>query len=489
MSRKVVLLIAIEACLCFCPSLVFGQVDTAWVRPYNGPGNGEDRAAAIVVDGLGNVYVTGSSQGAGTLADYATAKYTSQGDTAWVRRYNGTANGDDQASALAVDASGNVVVTGSSWGGASGFDYLTVKYDPYGSRLWARRYDGPAGGEDRACAIEVDEYGRIYVTGKSSGDGTSDDYATVAYYPDGDTAWVSRYNGPGNGPDQASALVVDHLHNVCVSGFSWGGLSNLDYATVKYDSAGNQVWERIYNGSGNGEDRASDVAVDDSGYLYVTGYSIRSGSLRDYLTVKYSPQGDTVWIESYDGPAHDRDEARALTVDALGNVYVTGYSWDYASNFDCATIKYLPNGDTAWTRRYNGPASAEDFGQALVVDLFGRVYVTGSSQGGGTGRDFVTVGYHPSGDTLWVRRYTCQTEDDDQATAMAVDRWGDVCVTGYGCGSGTQTDYITIKYDSAHRVPCAGRSGRLVLSILLIVLAASLIHGRGRCRKQVERCP
>ncbi|MGB2804580.1 MAG: SBBP repeat-containing protein, partial [Candidatus Zixiibacteriota bacterium] len=189
-------------CLAFSVPAV-GQIDTAWVRRYNGPANGEDKAVAIAVDHSGNVYVTGESFGSGTSCDFATIKYLSTGDTAWVRRYNGTANGEDKARAIAVDDSGNVYVAGSSWGGNTDLDYLIIGYDPDGIQLWAKRYDGPAGGEDIAYALAVDDSGNVYVTGASSGNGTSHDYATIKYYPSGDTAWVRRYNGPVNGSDQA----------------------------------------------------------------------------------------------------------------------------------------------------------------------------------------------------------------------------------------------------------------------------------------------
>ena len=95
-------------------SLALAQVDTAWVRRYNGPGNGDDVAVALAVDKDGNSYVAGWSYGNGTFEDYTTIKYASNGDTLWVRRYNGPGNGDDEPKALAVDESGNVYVTGES---------------------------------------------------------------------------------------------------------------------------------------------------------------------------------------------------------------------------------------------------------------------------------------------------------------------------------------------------------------------------------------
>jgi hypothetical protein len=452
-----------------------GQVDTAWVRRYNGEANGEDKAVALAVDHSGNVYVTGESPGSGTLFDFATIKYLSTGDTAWVRRYNGAANGEDKARAIAVDDSGNVYVAGSSWGGATDLDYLIISYDPDGIQLWARRYDGPAGGEDIAYALAVDDSGNVYVTGASSGSGTSHDYTTIKYYPSGDTAWVSRYNGPANGSDQACAVCVDDSENVCVTGFSWGGLANLDYATVKYGPEGNQVWARRYNGASNGEDRAAALAVDDGGNVYVTGYSSSSGTLRDYLTIKYLPDGDTAWTARYDGPANDRDEACAVALDHWGNACVTGFSWDSPTNLDYATVKYLPNGDTAWVRRYNGPEDEGDCAEAVAVDAFGSFYVTGASSGG-TSQDYATIEYLPHGDTAWVRRYDGLANGYDQASAIATDGFGNVYVTGCSWGVGTSADYATIKYIPSPQVPSSNCLGQLVLVVLLMIAALWMLQ-------------
>src|SRR6266516_6773880 len=101
-------------------------------------GDSYDGATAIDVDDSGNVYVTGSSTGSGTGSDYATIKYDSLGQEQWVARYNGPGNDADLATGIAIDGSGNVYVTGGSAG-----DYATVKYDSAGQQQWVARYNGP----------------------------------------------------------------------------------------------------------------------------------------------------------------------------------------------------------------------------------------------------------------------------------------------------------------------------------------------------------
>ena len=230
-------IVGVILCLLYSTFLL-AQVNTAWVRRYNGPGNYDDYCVAIAVDGTGNVYVTGQSAGSGTVTkDYATIKYNSAGDTLWVRRYNGPGNGADWANAIAVDGAGNVYVTGSSFGSGTVNDYATIKYNSAGDTLWVARYNGPGNDADVAYGLAMDGTGNVYVTGNSTGSGTGDDYATVKYNSAGVKQWVERYNGPGNGCDMANALAVDGTGNVYMTGWSTGSGTGADYTTIKYVQA------------------------------------------------------------------------------------------------------------------------------------------------------------------------------------------------------------------------------------------------------------
>ena len=428
-----------------CVAPVFARtVDTAWVRRFNGVMNSSDGGSAIAVGHAGHVYVAGYTTSSGTSEDYLTIKYKSNGDTAWVRNYNGTANSWDRVSAIAIDNAGQAYVTGYSYGSGTLSDYVTIKYHLDGDTAWVRRYGLIS--YDFAGAIAVDDSDNVYVIGYSIGSGTGLDYATIKYYPNGDTAWVRRYNGPGNGEDWARAMAVDSSGNIYVTGRSAGSGTDLDYATIKYEPNGDTAWVRRYNGPGNQWDVATAIAVDGSGNVYVTGYSVGNGTSNDFATIKYDSNGDTAWVRRYNGPNYQVDNANAIAVDGSGNVYVTGLSTDMGLASYYVTIKYTSDGDTLWLRRYIGPGNNHDEAQALAMDGSGNVYVTGYSYGSGFSKDYATIKYDSNGDTAWVARYDGPAIATDSACAIAVDDSGNVYVTGSSIGAGTSTDCVTIKY-------------------------------------------
>ena len=428
---------------------IFSQVTQEWVARYDGPGNSTDLANSIAVDGSGNVYVTGYCTASGTDYDYATIKYNSSGVMQWEKRYNGTGNLNDYASSIAIDVSGNVYVTGQSEGTGSNFDYATIKYNSSGVQQWVQRYNGPGNYADAARSIAVDGLGNVYVTGSGTGNGTGVDYATIKYNSSGDSVWVKRYNSNGNSVDAVSKMAVDGSGNVYVTGYSAGSGTGYDYATIKYNSSGVQQWVKIYNGPGNLSDYANSISVDNSGNVYVAGQSRGSGTAEDYATIKYNSSGDSVWVQRYNGTGNLSDGANSIAVDGSGNVFVTGSSTGSGTDFDYATLKYNSSGILQWLKRYNGPINSSDYANSIALDGSGNVYVTGQSPGSGLSYDYTTIKYNSSGDSVWVKRYNGPANSTDNANSIALDGSGNVFVTGQSEGSGTGTDYATVKYSQS----------------------------------------
>ena len=408
-------------------------VDTAWVRHYgSGLVSSIDRANDLVVDNAGNVYVTGESG-----EDYATIKYNSHGAVVWQRRYNGPGNGRDYATSLAVDGSGNVYITGGSGGSGTNLDYATIKYNPQGDTTWVRRYNDPENSSDVANALAVDGYGNVYITGDGGVGGTVWSYAhntTIKYDSVGDTVWVRKFQGGRFSSPEPVSIVVNANGDVYVTANTSLISFTADCELIKYNSAGDTMWVRIYNNS-----PTSSIAVDGSGNVYITGFSWVSNSSSDYATIKYNSNGDTLWVRRYNGSGNGRNYATSLAVVGSGNVYVTGSSNNPNTGYDFVTIKYNSNGDTLWTRRYNGSTNHDDWAISLALDGSGNVYVTGSSDS-----SIVTIRYSTNGNEEWSAKYR-YANGSSYPVGIRVDASGNVYVSGTSTGTDGSV-YTTIMY-------------------------------------------
>ncbi len=367
-----------------------------WSRTFDGPNHGGDYSFAIASDMNGNIYVTGRCDGGATNADITTLAYSSSGVPLWNAVYDGPAHAFDEARCIAVDNSGNVYVSGSSMSVSNSQDIVLIKYNSAGVQQWVQTYNGPGNGYDVTTAMQVDGSSNIYLTGGSIGATSGYDYVTIKYSSDGVPLWVNTYNGPANGGDVAYDLKLDGSGNVYVTGQSDGGSTGVDYATIKYSPAGVQQWVQRYNSSYNGGDFANAMAVTSAGDVYVTG-STSSVIANDsnYATVKYNTNGVFQWVQFYFGPGSSNDVPRAISLDDAGNVYVSGSSNLVATSNDYTTIKYDPMGDKLWAWTYNGPANSSDYATSIAVDHQGDVFVTGRSMGTISGFDFATVKYSP----------------------------------------------------------------------------------------------
>ena len=423
------------------------QIGELWTHRYNGTGDSTDYASSMVVDISGNVYVTGGSlSSGGANFDCVTIKYNSEGMIQWLQTYNGPGDSADFGNSIAVDGLGNVYVTGSSFGSGSNSDYVTIKYNSAGVQQWVQRYNGTGNSSDNAYAIFIDGSLNVYVTGTSLESGNNYDGATIKYNSAGVQQWVQRYSGPGNSTDSPSSITADSSGNVFIAGYSIGIGTSLDCLTIKYNSAGVQQWEQRHNGPGNSADNINSLAVDDSGNVYIAGFRGGSGTGNDCITIKYNTSGVQQWLQTYNGPGNSNDNARSLALDASGNVYITGYSAGVSSGADYTTIKYNSSGVQQWLQTYNGPGNSDEDAYSLVLDALGNVYITGYSPGSGTDVDYATIKYNSQGTQQWLQRYNGPGNSIDDARNVAIDTSGNVYVSGTSIGIASARDYATIKY-------------------------------------------
>ena len=371
--------------------------------------------------------------------DYATIKYDSDGNELWVALYDGSAGESDHAAAIAVDMNGNAYVTGYSREVGMGmFAYTTVKYDSAGNELWVKN---DRRGE--AFDIAVHSSGDVYVTGRNN----EFDFLTIMYDSLGNEVWATIYD---NDQEQARALVVDPAGNAYVTGRSSNVGSGIDFATVAYDSSGNELWVKRYDGPAGSSDYGEALTLDHMGNLYVTGQSFGIGTGRDYATIKYDSLGNELWVSRRDGGGNADDIPHAIVADSAGNVYVTGESMGSDTGVDCTTVKYDGSGSELWASSYNFEGNGNDEARAIAVDGVGNVYVTGETNvgsGGGTNTDYVTIKYEGSGYVAWTTRYdgpVC-----DYGRAIAVDSSGNIYVTGTSYVGASRDDYVTVKYDGS----------------------------------------
>jgi hypothetical protein len=366
-----------------------------WAKFYTSAGPHTDKPTAIAIDSAYNVYVAGSTTGANGL-DYLLIKYKKDGsDTAWVRTYNGPGNGDDNATALAVNDSGNVYVTGWSLGAGTGLDYATIKYDAAGSQKWVQRYSGAGAKTDSALAIALRGFTDLYVTGASFD--TTYDYTTIKYNAaTGDTVWTAVYKGPG--ADIARAVLFNGASNVYVTGSSQGVGTGNDIVTLHYSGAtGAGIDTAVYNGPANGDDDAYDMAFNKTtspSRLYITGKSLNLGSFNDFVTLKYSLGLSLDWVSTFNGSANDDDAA--VKIAGATNPWVVGPTASAGVGLDYGIVEYNGNsGNQLQSALYNnGSANLDEIPADVAIPNIGAgVFVTGTGRNIDKSSDIVTIKY------------------------------------------------------------------------------------------------
>ncbi len=365
-----------------------------------------------------------------------------QVDTAWARIYNGP-QFEDVSTASCSDQAGALYLTGYSTSN-SWSDCLTIKYSSNGSTRWTRQFDGTGRQGDGAKDMAIDDSANLYIAGYTC-DTIPGNWTTNAlvmkYDSAGNLKWLGIWDAEPNyaeGGNVATDIAIDSACNVYVAGYYYAinPYQGYNFFLLKYNASGIFQWARNYNGPGGyADDYPAALTVDKAGNAVITGKSRQSVYLytEDYATIRYDPQGNVRWVRRYDGPPGYDDIPMAIATDDSCNVYVTGYSNYYSYNM--LTIKYDSAGNEKRVERYTG--FWENRGNDIVLDSQRNIYVTGSYRD-----SYLTVKYAPDWTMLWAKEYYFPGGSGGGIRLLATGDTG-VIVAGTSVG-----DIATLRYDA-----------------------------------------
>ena len=339
-----------------------------WLRTLDFSLHAFDSIAGAASDRRGDVIVAGEVNYPSLSQMEAIVKYGPGGKRAWTRYYNDSHAG--QETQLATDASGDIYVSAST----AGNDIALIKYSPSGTRRWVRTYAQP--GDDQPTGLATDAAGNVYLTGFSFGTASQYDIVTLKYAANGHRRWVRRWNGPASGDDYGYGIAVTRAGVVYVAGQSTATSTAADAIVLKYSTKGILAWARSFSSTGAFADSFSAIALLGNGDVAATGYTSLSTPQQDVLTARLSPAGHTRWRRAYDGPDGLADQG-LLVAGGPGAVYVAGTSDGATTGTDVLTLKYSGTGQLRWARRHTSAGANADFPSGLLV-TGGGVYVAGS---------------------------------------------------------------------------------------------------------------
>lgn len=394
-------------------------------------------------------------------------------------------SGDDRGTSIVLDSSKNVYVTGYSWNGAN-HDMVVWKYNSNGNldRSFNNNgivvHDNAAGGSgnDLGESIAIDASENLYVTGSSSND-SNNDMVIWKYKNDGilDTSFgvdgIAVYNN-ADAEDYGHSIVLDMIGNIYITGSSdddmiiWKYTSNGTLDT-SFDSDGVVIHDNA--AGGNSIDIGKSIAIDDAGDLYVTGNSINSSGNDDIVIWKYKSDGtlDTtfgdngivVYDNTIDGDTDD--EGNSIAIDPSGKICVTGSSRsiDYPNLSSMVLLKYKITGDPDITFNRNGiilhnnaAGGSQAQGNSISVNTAGDIYVAGSGLNVFGKQDMVVWKYKSSGyldtyfdgDGIVVHSNAAGGYADDIGSSIVWDNLGKIYIAGQSYNADANDDMVIWKY-------------------------------------------
>jgi uncharacterized delta-60 repeat protein len=334
---------------------------------WSGAGDNGENIRQLTTDANGNVFFCGYSVRQDNNRDFYFGKLNSSGALDWSRDTTGSLFGsDEEANAIALDVSGNVIVSGYLKNSGTSSDIYVEKFSNTGSRIWNYRYDSPINESDRSADMVLDNSGNIYLCGKTDVDPSwqvNDDILILKISSTGTILWTAAYSATSL-LDKAQFVRLNSTGEVIVAGVLQNG-TNDNVIVIKYNNAGVLQWTRILDFKG-GIDKLNDMLLDNAGNIYLTGQSQLSSGSSDYdaFICKVTNAGLQEWVKFIGITGNGSDEGISLALASDNTLWVAGHQDSDAginTNLDVFLMSYDASGNNLLTNPvlYQTPNSDE----------------------------------------------------------------------------------------------------------------------------------
>lgn len=363
-----------------------GNGNVIWQVEYDSPDHLEDYGIGIIEDASGNFLVTATSyRNASASLDILVLMFNSSGQLQWEYSYNGTGNGDDIPSMAMMLPNGDIALCGATENTGTGVDAITIKLNSSGTQQWASTFDY-AGFHDAGVKLRyIPIMDRIRVTGASAGSANVYDVAILSYKSSNGSLLNSFRTNFGIGIDQPTCFGTDNNGKMYIGGWYTSTPGNWKMSLLCISDSLTYEWDTLRDVT-NGDDRIFDMVVSGNGDIFVTGYVEKGNGFQAY-TARYDNQGNLIWEKTYLSPSGSA-KGKRISFGNTGNLLVAGMVSD-STDTNMLVLEYDQSGRLLMSKEHD--AGGSEVAATIESDFMGNIYVQGTTTVNGNG--YVTVKY------------------------------------------------------------------------------------------------
>jgi hypothetical protein len=244
----------------------------------------------------------------------------------------------------------------------------------------------------------------------------------AASYAQPDSAWMFKYPGTGQGTYQPLASFVDDTGNIYIAGWSQKGEDRpRGFFLLKIDSSGHLTWDRTYEHL-----TATGAARDTTGSIYISG-----GDGRHLCLLKYNRDGGLQWARTYGEAGKSYPALGSIAFDDSQNVYACGVTYSDSGTGDAVhVVKYLPSGELAKVIGYTLPRDMSLHDGEFHVLGNGDVYLALDVGHPIRWEDWLVVKLSSNGIVDWERNFRDTDSTWEEPRWSQVDGRGNIYITG-----------------------------------------------------------